>query len=321
MVLGILFSFLASGCFNLSNLLEKRAVDGMAAISARRASHMVRMLGSSKLWVTGFVVGVVAVGFMVIGYSLAPIAVVQSIFGAGLVLLVLASRLFLNEPMGRREWLGLAVIVIAVVLVSVTLGSSTSPGLRGSMGQVILASVATTAFAAFMFVVLQRSSADPSVPFGVAAGLLYGVAALQTKSASVLLVHHGVLGGIPRILASPYPYVFIVTSVLGLFTFQTGLQRCRVAVVGPLTNIIASIYVVAVGMVVFSDPLPRSSALTVLRLFGFALVLVGSWAFAAGPATAAQLGTAGVTNLAHESGNDAGDGSEKSPEQTRTRFD
>lgn len=283
MALGVVFSFLASICFNLSNLMEKRAVDGMTAISARRATHMLRMLCSSRLWMSGFVVGVVAVGFMVIGYALAPIAVVQSIFGAGLVVLVLASRLFLHEPMGRKEWIGLAVIVVAVVLVSVTLGSSTSPGVHGSMVSVMVASAATTVLAVLVFVLLRRSSADPSAPFGVTAGLLYGVASLQTKSASVLLAHHGVLGSIPRILASPYPYVFGVTSVLGLLTFQSGLQRSRIAVVGPLTNIIASIYVVAVGMVVFSEPLPHSATLTVLRFCGFALVLVGSWTFAASP--------------------------------------
>jgi uncharacterized membrane protein len=240
-------------------------------------------------------VGIVAVGFMVIGYSLAPIAVVQSIFGTGLVLLVLASRLYLHEPMSRREWLGLAAIILAVVLVSLTLGTSSTPGAGGSTTQVLIVSAATVVFSALMFTVLRHSTSEAGVPFGATSGLLYGVASLQTKGASVLLAHHGVLGSIPLILASPYPYVFAVTSVLGLLTFQTGLQRCRVAVVAPITNIVASIYVVAVGMMVFDESLPKEAVFTFLRIFGFTLVLVGGWVFATGPAAPIQLGPV-ITN-------------------------
>jgi multidrug transporter EmrE-like cation transporter len=290
MVLGVLLSFLASVCFNLNNLLEKHAVDQMAEISARRAMHMIRMLCSSRLWLSGFAVGILAVGLMVLAYSLAPIAVIQSIFGAGLVLLVLASRLYLHEPMGRTEYLGLAVIMIAVILVSVTLGSSTSPGAGLSTGRVLVTSAATTVVSGLVFWALRGSSFDAGIRFGVTSGLLYAVASLQMKSAAVLLEHHGVLNGALRVVASPYPYVFMVASILGLLTFQTGLQRCRIAVVGPITNIVASIYIVAVGMVVFDESPPHDVWLMVLRLLGFALVLAGSWVFTTGPATSPQLG-------------------------------
>jgi multidrug transporter EmrE-like cation transporter len=291
MALGVICGFLASASFSLSNLIEKRAVDRMAEISARRLVHMLRLLGTSPVWMSGFFVGIVAVGFMVIAYSSAPIAVVQSILGAGLVLLVLASRLYLHEPMKWREWVGVALIIAAVVLVSATLGSSSSPGTGGSVGYVLVASAATTAMSALIFAVLRRSSAEASVPFGVSSGLLYGVAALQVKGAAVLYSHHGLLGAVRHVIVTPYPYVFVVASVLGLLTFQSGLQRCRVAVVGPITNIVASIYVVAIGMVVFDEALPSDAVLSVLRLAGFALVLAGGWIFATGPAMVAQLAT------------------------------
>lgn len=291
MVLGVVLGFLASACFSLSNLIEKQAVDKMSAISARRLVHMIRLLCSSPLWMSGFLVGIVAVGLMVIAYSLAPIAVVQSILGAGLVLLVIASRLYLHEPMRPREWLGVGVIIAAVVLVSISLGSSTAPGLGGSTAYALIAGAVTTALSAVIFVVLRRSSAEASVPFGVSSGLLYGVAALQVKGASVLLAHLGLLEAVRRTLGSPYPYVFVLTSVLGLLVFQSGLQRCRVAMVGPITNIVASVYVVVVGMVVFDESFPRDTVLAVFRALGFVLVLAGGWIFAAGPVTVAVAAT------------------------------
>ncbi|MGA2529232.1 MAG: hypothetical protein ABSG36_08750 [Acidimicrobiales bacterium] len=293
----MLFSFLASVFFDLNNLMEKRAVDGMKEISARRVWVMVRALCSDVLWMCGFFVGIVAVGLMLVAYSLAPIAVVQSIYGAGLVLLVLVSRLYLHETMGRREWTGVAVMIVAVVLVSASLGSSSSRTFGGSAVAVLVASGATAAFAVLTFVALRRSTAEASVPFGVTSGLFYGVAALQVKGASVLLAHRGMLGSIKPILASPYPYLFAVMSVLGVLTFQTGLQRCRVSILGPISNIVASVYVVAVGMAVFHESFPSDMGFTVLRLLGFALVLVGGAFFVSGPSQVAQLGLMAVEEL------------------------
>jgi len=292
-IFGVLFSFFSSVCFSLSNLMEKRAVDSMAEISMRRVVHMLRSLCSSQLWMFGFVVGIVAVGFMVIGYSLAPIAVVQTIFSAGLVLLVLASRVYLHETMGTREYVGLSVIVVAVILVSLTLSSATTPGVRGSTFDALYVSAATVLGAGLIFGVLHRTSADVGLSFGAASGLLYGIAALQAKGASVFLEKHGLLEGVVRVFASPYPYLFVAMSILGLIIFQTGIQRCRIAVIGPIANVVASAYVVAAGMFVFGEALPSDAVLSVARLLGFALVLIGSWIFATGPATSTWRGIAG----------------------------
>jgi drug/metabolite transporter (DMT)-like permease len=249
---------------------------------------MVRVLLTSRLWVSGFVVGIVAVGLMVIGYSLAPIAVVQTIFGAGLVFLVLASRVYLHEPIGRREYFGLCVIVAAVIVVSLTLRSATAPGVAGSTLDVVGVTAATVIAAGLIFLVLHRRSSDASLPFGATSGLLYGIAALQTKGASVLIEKHGLFEGIPRVLASPYPYLFVVMSILGLLIFQSGIQQCRMAVLGPITNSVASVYVVLVGMFVFGETFFSDAALSISRLCGFALVVVGSWIFATGPTTSSR---------------------------------
>ncbi|HLX78419.1 MAG TPA: hypothetical protein VKR27_06000, partial [Acidimicrobiales bacterium] len=232
-----------------------------------------------------------------IAYALAPIAVVQSIFGAGLVVIVVVSRLTLHERIDRKEWFGLIVILVAVVLVSLTLGSSSGLGTRGSSTSVVIASITTVLIAAAGFFLLRQSAADHSIPFGVTAGLLYGVAALQAKSASVLVSKHGVIDSIPRIVATPYPYIFVLTSLLGLSVFQTGIQRSRVSVVAPLTNVIASVYVVAIGMAVFDEPLPTSTAAATLRFAGFALVLVGSWFLSTGPAVTSSAVVGRSTRL------------------------
>jgi drug/metabolite transporter (DMT)-like permease len=280
MIYGVVFSLLASVCYSVSNLVEKTAVDHMPEISARRVGHMIQQIAGSRLWVSGFVAGVVAVILTVISYSLTPIVVVQTIVAAGLALLVLGSRLFLREPIGRKEYLGLCLIIGAVVLISVTLSSSAAIGIENDTRNVVIASVATAVLAALAFRLLSvLTPNDASVPFGVTSGLFYGVASLQAKGAATILQRHGLIAGVPHVLESPYPYVFLITSIVGLLIFQSGLQRSRVAVIGPFSSIVASIYVVVVGMLIFHESFPRDGVLTFLRVLGFAFALGGSWIF------------------------------------------
>jgi drug/metabolite transporter (DMT)-like permease len=281
-IYGILLSLAASLCFNLNNLMEKRAVDQMARLSARRTGHMVVTLLRSPLWVGGFVLGVFAVALLTLAYSLVSIAVVQSIFGVGIVLLVPASRLWIGERLGKRELAGLGLIIAAVVLVSVSLDGSTAPIDSLSLVRVMLVSGITILSAGILFAVLRRSSTDVSIALGASCGLIYGVASIQSKSASVLLEHRGLEHGVIRILESPYPYAFLVASLLGLLAFQAGLQRVRITLAAPMVNIVGSAYTVGMGMLIFDERLPANPALAGLRLGGFAIVLIGTWVLATG---------------------------------------
>jgi len=281
-IYGIVLSFAASVCFNLNNLMEKRAVDQMARLSVRRTRHMVVTLLRSPLWLGGFALGVLAVVLLTLAYSLVSIAIVQSIFGAGIVLLVPASRLWLGEHLGKREVGGLCLIISAVVLVSVSLGSSSAPIDSLSLLRVMVVSGLTLVSAGLLFGALRRSSTDVSIALGASCGLIYGVASIQSKSASVLLEHRGLVHGIVRVLGSPYPYAFLVASLLGLVVFQASLQRVRIALAAPMVNIVGSAYTVGVGMLIFDERLPANPALASLRLGGFAVVLVGTWILATG---------------------------------------
>jgi hypothetical protein len=280
-IIGVIVSLVASACFSVSNLMEKSAVGRMPEISARRIGHLVRQVSSSNRWVAGFALGVAGVVLTVLAYTQAPIVVVQTIIGAGLALLVFGSRLYLQEPLGAREYVGLAFIIIAVVLVALTLSAATLPRASGGLLEAVAVSAGSVVAALIVFRLLRHGrSGDVSVRFGVTSGVFYGVAALQAKGAATLLQSHGLLAGVPRVFESPYPYLFVVTSVLGLLIFQSGLQRSRISVVGPISSVVASIYVVVVGTFVFHASSPHDVSDTVVRALAFVLALGGVWVFA-----------------------------------------
>jgi drug/metabolite transporter (DMT)-like permease len=241
---------------------------------------------------------VAGVGLQIMAFALAPIPVVQSIFNAGLVLLILLSRVRLGERLHRVEWIGLAVVVVSLIAMSASLtGNSNSVGVGGSAGKVLLAAVPTLALGVLLVWAIRSRWGRSGFLYGVVAGLLYGVAALGTKGASTLVVGHGVLSSIPQILTSVYPYVFLVFSVLGMLIYQTGLQRFRISVVGSMSDVVCSTYIVAVGMVVFGETLPKDPVTLVLRLAGFAGVLVGSVLVATGRDEPGDIGPVTESDL------------------------
>jgi hypothetical protein len=277
MIAGIAFSLLAALALNFGNILQKDAVDKMPGFSARRGVHLVRTLVASKSWLSGLALCILGLGLQVMAFALAPIPVVQSIFNAGIVLLIVLSRLRLKERLGRYEWVGLGIVIISLVSLSASLsGRQSAIGLGGSGSEVLAAALPTVVVVALLVVFMRSTKKGVGYLYGVGAGLLYGVAALGTKGASTLVVRHGVISSIPFVFESAYPYVFLAMSLLGMVMYQTGLQRFRIAVVGTMCDVVCSTYLVAVGMVVFGESLPSDTIPLILRLAGFAGVLGGA---------------------------------------------
>ena len=57
-------------------------------------------------------------------------------------------------------------------------------------------------------------------------------------------------------MSSPYLYVMAACSAAGLLLFQTALQRCRISIVAPVSNVLGSIYFMVAGTWLFHERLP-----------------------------------------------------------------
>ena len=280
---GVLFSVLAAIVLTSGNVVQKHAVNSLPEFSAKRTKHLFRTLATSRLWMAGFVLCLVGVGFEIIAFSLAPIAVVQSIFNASIVLLIVLSRLRLGEHLVRAEWVGLTIVVVSVVAISSTLTSTANTTSQSdSVIRIVVALLPTVIVVGLILVGVGTTRTSGALRYGIAAGLLYGAAALGTKGSSTFVARHGLVSSIPNIATSVYPYVFVAFSVVGMVVYQMGIQRFRIAVVGALSDVVCSTYVVAVGTIVFSESFPREPAMLALRIGGFVGVLLGTVLVASG---------------------------------------
>jgi uncharacterized membrane protein len=274
---GIVLGLIATVLYNAGFVLEKRALRDLPPLSMRRVGRLVWLLATSKAWLTGFLVMGMGMACQVVVMSRVPLSVAQPIQLAGLALLVVFSAVFLGERTTQREWAGLGVLALSLLLVCLSM-EPTRLGLHAGTGEMLAVIGGTVFLGLAAFVTAARSGSrsgrpHPGLLYGAAAGLLYGAAGLQTKGISGFLAegsHHFV----GRTLSSPYPYLYLALSGAGLLLFQTALQRGRASIVVPVSSVVGSVYTVLAGTAVFGEPLPQDPVRLVLRSAGFGAAIV-----------------------------------------------
>jgi drug/metabolite transporter (DMT)-like permease len=279
--LAVVVALLATTAYHLGLILEKRALGRLPSIDARHALRLLRILLTAPAWLAGFWLMLCGFVLQVVALTLAPVSVVQPVLGSGVVILLVLSRLVLRETLKRLELACVLAMAVAIVVIALS-----AVGAAGHVGHQasgpLLAAVALPAAA--LAVGLGASAMRPGqsgrhrlpsigVSYALASGLLYGVATLAIKAMAGTLGQHGTVdaGLLLTVAASPYPYVTVVCSALGMLIFQTGLQRCRVSIVGPVSNITGSVFFLVAGTWLFGERLPADPFRLTLRLGGIVL--------------------------------------------------
>jgi uncharacterized membrane protein len=274
---GIVLGLIATVLYNAGFVLEKRALRDLPPISLRRVGHLVGMLCTSRAWLTGFFVMGMGMACQIVVMSLVPLSVAQPIQLAGLALLVVFSSVFLGERTTPREWAGLGVLALSLLLICMSM-EPTRLGLHAGAGLMLMVVGSTVVIGLGAFVSAVRSGARsgrpaPGLLYGAASGLLYGTGGLQTKGVAGILAEHP-HGFVGRALASPYPYLYLVLSGAGLLLFQAALQRGRASIVVPVSSVVSAVYTVLAGTAVFGEPLPQDPVRLGLRTAGFAAAMI-----------------------------------------------
>lgn len=280
---GIAIAVLSAALTGTGTVVEKLALERLPAIHARRIGSMIRTLVTSSQWLWGCLLllgGLICQG---LALSLAPISVVQPIFASGIVLLLVLSHFVLRDQLRPVEWGALALIVVALVVLGLSVDSHADRvGGPAPLLDLLLASVPTAVVGLVIFEVADRTHESAhrlrhlrAPLFGMAAGLLYGVAGLCLKSSATYVQRFGLIRSVPHLLVSANPYLLAISMAAGLILFQTGLQRCSASVVSPVNIVTSTAYVIAVGTVLFHERLPAAAGPLALRVSGFAGVVAG----------------------------------------------
>jgi drug/metabolite transporter (DMT)-like permease len=270
--LGIFLSLLCAVVTNLGFLLKHRGACAAPDVDWRHPLRSAVGLFRSKWFAIGMGAALVAWLLHVGAFALAPLSLVQAVISGGLVFLtVLAERLF-GFKLGGRQWIGVGLTALGLVLLAVTLptsgGSHSSYSLAGMIGfEAGLLVIGT------LLVLSPRWGAHEhhGVLLGAAAGVLFGVSDVGLKALVGALGDVGLVG-----LLSPWIVTTIVASILAFYASARGLQKGEAVPVITLTSAAANVSAITGGILVFGDPMPSDPLGIVLQSFAFILVIVAA---------------------------------------------
>src|SRR3954447_13486739 len=211
--IGILLAFLCAVLSNLGFFFKHRGACACAKVEIRHPLRTAKALWTSKWFAIGMLVGGGGWALHVAAILFAPLSVVQVVLSGGVVLIaVMADRMF-GFSVGRRQWWGLALTAVGLILLGITMPNpdgahaafssaaliAFEAGLLG-MGGLLILGPRAGAPVEHHGVMLAAAAVDPQgVRPAAPAGIMFGVCNVAVKALSGMPAGHGVLG-----LASPW---------------------------------------------------------------------------------------------------------------------
>lgn len=273
-ILGTLLALACALATNVGFLYKHRGACAAPSVDIRRPLWSARKLFGSRLFALGMLIAAGAWIFHVAAMAVAPLSLVQSVLAGGVVLLAVMAERILGVKIGRRQWAGLGLTALGLMLLGVTLPVAHSANSRFSVPGMI-------AFEAFMIAAGTVLIAGPRIGaplehhgfmLGAAAGILFGVSDVAIKAISGLVGADGVLG-----LLSPWTLVTIAASVAAFYASAKGLQDGDAVPVIAVTGMAANVAGIVGGIIVFGDPLSGNPALLVVECLAFLFVIGAAW--------------------------------------------
>jgi drug/metabolite transporter (DMT)-like permease len=218
--LGLLLALGCAVVAILGFLFKQRGAADAPAVEWRHPVRSTVALFSNRWWTLGIVVAMGAWVLHVSALSLAPISLVQATIAGGLVLLTpIADRVF-GLKTTRREWIGVALTAVGLVILAATLGDVAASAHDEYGTATLVLYVGTVAAAAIAFCILVLGDTPRAGPvLAIAAGLLWGGSDVTIKALSGRLGDDGLL-----VLATPEALTILVLSLIGLVVSARSLQ-------------------------------------------------------------------------------------------------
>lgn len=272
--LGILLALLCAVASNVAFFFKHRGACEACTVDIKHPFRTAKSLWSSKWFAAGMGIGAAAWLLHVAAISLAPLSIVQAVLSGGVALLaVMAEKLF-GLTTTPRQWWGLALMALGLILLGVTL-----PGTDGSHST--FSEPAMIAFQAGLLGVgallimgprLGGRDEHHGIMLAAAAGILFGVCNVGVKALTGMIGAEGLVMG----LLSPWTLVAIAGSVAAFYASAKSLQDGEAVSVIAITGTAANISCIAGGIIVFGDPMPGTTTGIVVQSVAFLMVIVAS---------------------------------------------
>jgi drug/metabolite transporter (DMT)-like permease len=270
--LGILLALGCAIATQLGFLYKHRGANEAASVDVRRPLRSGKSLFRSKWFAIGMAIAAGAWVLHVAALAFAPLSVVQAVLSTGVVVLaVMAERIF-GFKVGLRQWAGVAMTALGLLLLVVTLPAASGAHSAYSLAGMISFEAGMLVIGALLISgtrLLDAPDHHHGIMLGAAAGVLFGVSDVAIKALTGL-------DGIVAIALSPWLLFTLAASVVAFYASARGMQQGEAVPVIAATSTAANVSCILGGIVVFGDPMPSDTLGIVLQGFAFALVVVAA---------------------------------------------
>jgi hypothetical protein len=235
------------------------------------------------IWLLGFALLLVTFGLQASALRFGDLTVVQPLLTLDLLYVIVILKVAFRTPLGWREGLGSAAIVIGLVAFIVSAAPALGKGIPASRP------LAETSIAVGLVAIglVVGAHFGPrwwrATAFGAAAGTLFAYNACLTKATATL-----VTGGWGHVFTHWEPYAIGITGAAGFFLLQNALHagpiaasRATMVMVNPVVSII-------IGTVVFDEHFRGGPGFIAAEVASLAVMLGGAFLLAQSPLVAAS---------------------------------
>ena len=269
MLPGLILAVCSAAATNLAFLLKQRGAVLAPPILVRHPLRSAIGLFSSRWFLIGWMVAVVAWGLHLGALSLAPLSIVQAVLSGGLVFLAVFAERFFGFSLGRRQWVGVTVTAAGLAVIGLTSGGADDPE-RASLAALSPWRVRSLRSAR------AGENLDPPACSSTRRGcyLRGGRRAVASRIALKWLTQAapGPLLG----LVSPWTLTALIAGVISFYASARSLQLGEAVEVIAITSVAANLIAIIGGILVFHEPIGSGPTGITARLLAFCLVIVGA---------------------------------------------
>ncbi|MBW8484089.1 DMT family transporter [Actinomadura parmotrematis] len=271
---GIVAAFAATALYYLGFALFKIAADRMAPLRGNRILHMIWTILSSWVFLIALALVLGGLSLQILALAKLSLGVAVPIFMSGVLPLIVIAMVWFGDRLTAREWLSLALIGVAILLLAASIGHPPPIHAVDVPAWKLAVSLAPAVVVPLAVLVFEDHRPDgrharpvTGIAYGLSSGFPVGTAELAIKG----WADHGHLG--LGILATAYPYITVLSAAIGFGIMVAAFQRCRVTIVAAVMTVSAKTYLLLMGTFLYGEQWPSGGLHGLLRLVALAVAV------------------------------------------------
>jgi len=254
LILGIILAIVATIMFNLGMVFQKKGADEIGEITLSDAKSFGSLI-KSKIWLLGFILGIIGGLPYFIAMSLIGIAIVQPLTGVGFLIIAFFAVKWFKETLETPEKIGIVLLLISPLII--TLGNvgpvQTSVFDPNILPPLIIFYAVFFSLIAITFILYKVSKKGIAIIVAITSGLFFGIGAISGQLMVEGLMPIITGGQVNWVLGIFGGVLIAVGNLWATFYVQIAYQKGQAAQVVPIINTGNLIIPIFGGVIIFGQ--------------------------------------------------------------------